>query len=49
MMVYIAEERWDPPLVGRIFCGLGIVQEGIDGGAVEISEVEECGMAAGGE
>ena len=49
MMVYISEERWDPPLVGSIFCDLGIVQESIDGRAVEISEMEECGMAAGSE
>jgi hypothetical protein len=49
MMVYITEERWYPPLVGGVGCDLGIVQEGMDGGAVDISEVEECGMAAGGE
>ena len=49
MKVYISEERWDPPLVGSILCELGIVQEGIYGRAVEISKMEECWMAAGGE
>ena len=49
MVMDKTKEWWNPALIGGVAGLLDVLNEGVDGWAIGLAEVNECGIAARGE